>query len=149
METELICKGVTLNVIAKSVAQYFNIEEKEIFKRCRQDDYIRYRCFYVGLAKHYNRTLDGVLFSNARIGMYAYTEHKIKKFDHATIMHTTKVFDNFMETDLVFRDRFLGILRLCESLRLDKAEIFSAKKKRLLDLITQATSQEELDIILL
>jgi purine-nucleoside phosphorylase len=139
---------VTLSIIAKSVSDYFNVPEAYMFTRSRKEHFIKFRSYYVGLAKHYNRTSEGVLFTNAAIGFYCFHAHRIKQYDHANILHASKVHDNFMQTDMVYKKNFLGILRIAENLRLDKTFLFEERKNALIEMITAATSEAELNLIL-
>jgi chromosomal replication initiation ATPase DnaA len=141
---------ISLDLCAKSVAYFFRIKQNEIFKRSRKIEYIHYRCMYVGLAKHYNRTLSPhrVLFSNDAIGLYPFTKYKIKAFDHTTILNSTKRFEELMETNYVFRQRFYSIIRICDELGSGKKQKFEMRKEALLQMIKAATCEEELKAIL-
>jgi chromosomal replication initiation ATPase DnaA len=150
MSLDIISKNISLDLIAQSIADYYQIEPIKIFTRSRETNLIKLRCLYVGLANYYNATIspNRVLFSCKVIGSYCYSKYQIQQFDHSTVLNSKKRFFDFFDTDKSFNYDFFKIIENCDLLSEQEHNLFNLKKDMLLRWIEAATCEADLKIIL-
>lgn len=91
---------VSLNMIGEILANYFGVEQKDIFVRSRKIEILKIRYSFMLLAKSLNN------ISYQAIGDYCEDEFQLPRFHHGTVMNACAEAQNFIDTDPDFKFHF-------------------------------------------
>lgn len=87
-------------IILDVVANYFNIDKIDIFKRTNKHEIVVIRQWFHYLCVVLNPKYSVSLNS---IGAF-YSDITLKPFDHATVLHSKKAIENYLFSDIEFKD---------------------------------------------
>lgn len=104
-----VIEKTKLSVIHNSINEYFNVENDYIFTKTRVPSIVKLRQWF-----HYFSVLlnDRYSVSYAYIGAY-YSEKTGYKFDHATIMHSYKKINEYLDVypeDVEVKNQLLNLI---------------------------------------
>lgn len=102
---------IPLNVIHKAVCSFYYLDDKELFIKTRKREIVEPRQIFHYLSRKLNKNL----LSTNTIGRYYYKETGVK-WDHCSVLHSTNVVSDLIETDRTFKERVKLITNMANEL---------------------------------